>query len=167
MTEPLIDLQLRADRLSDEALLQVATAERDKYTPESMAKVLAELQQRGIKDITIERYQKVKAGSPAIDDAPATAAEAKLPLSIRSKVLLGAGLVYAICGRLKVGPPYNLTLGMGLISVVFWSMAWDARESPRSTADGIVEEPKMPRRLVVMATIASILTIILAWRELR
>ncbi|HEU5179868.1 MAG TPA: RDD family protein [Candidatus Polarisedimenticolia bacterium] len=68
MPEQPVELNLRLATLSDEALLQVATVDREKYTPESVSRVTEELRRRGVTEVTPELYERVRAGARATNE---------------------------------------------------------------------------------------------------
>src|SRR5262249_22998231 len=65
--DPLLELNLRVSTLSLEALLLVAK-ERDKYTSESVSRVLQELERRGVTNITPEHSERVGAGTAGLNE---------------------------------------------------------------------------------------------------
>ena len=170
VSSELEDLRLSIKGLPDEELLKMVGVERSEYRPEALMYAQEELARRKLR---VPKDVDSAAESERIDSSSAGAASKKpdpfAGFSVLSKLLFVGSVLYSGISRIQqrgtnMGMRFSPTLAVGLLSAMFWSLAWDVRGKSKPQEGGVGTQ--WPKRIVLLAAIFSGVTLLLAWWEL-
>ena len=152
------ELETRMAGLPDAELLRIVGVDREEYRSEALKIARAELQRRG-----------VALPEPA-DPPPKTAPPGTI--SPLTKVLLTVAGVYTAAAKLVPdwsdrGVRLSPSLGLGLVSAMLWSMAWDVRVKSGGGPGSMAAERTWHKGLVFWAGLVTLAAVYFASRELQ
>ena len=152
------DLEATMAGLPDAELQRIVGVDREEYRSEALKIARAELERRG-----------VALPEPA---APPPKSEPIGAISPLTRTLLAAAGVYTVAAKFVPdwsdrGIRLSPSLGLGLVSAMLWSMAWDVRVKSGGRAGSMTAERTWHKGLVFWAGLVTLAAVYFGSRELQ
>ena len=150
------ELRSTISQLPDSELLRMVGVDSSEYRPDALECARQELARRNV--------PIPDAGGPAslpdalhqgLSTAQSTRKDPFAGMSALTRLLLAASIGYvgfARLGRMSSAPVrIHPAWGVATVSALLWSLAWDARAKSSEPVAGVLQEPRWPARLVMLA----------------
>jgi len=150
--------------LPDSELLRIVGVDSSEYRPDALECARQELARR---NVPIPDAGGAASLPDAFDQgAPTAQSTRKDPfagMSPLTRLLLAASIGFAgfaRLGRMSSAPVrIHPAWGVATVSALLWSLAWDARAKSSEPVAGVLQEPKWPARLVILAMLSTAATV--------
>jgi hypothetical protein len=157
------DLEAAMTALPDGELLRIVGVDRDEYRSEALKIARAELTSRGV-------ALPEPADAQRTADQPAKSQPLGRISGLTKSLLVAAG-AYTLAAKWVpdwTDRPIRLSpsLGLGLVSAMLWSMAWDVRVKSAATSSRLAAERTWHKGLVFWASLVTLAAVYFGSREL-
>lgn len=149
--------------LPDSELLRMVGVDSSEYRPDALECARQELARRNV--------PIPDAGGPVplpdvlhqgLSTAQSTRKDPFAGMSPLTRLLLAASIGYAgfaRLGRMSSAPVrIHPAWGVATVSALLWSLAWDARVKSSEPVAGVLQEPRWPGRIVILAMLSTAAT---------